>query len=628
MHRFTRTLLLPLVAGAAFAQPAPSPTASGTASAAASAAVPQARLAALAQRYFDAKMDLDPLTASGIQPQPRHEGRLEVTIAPESIERARALYRGVLRELREIPPEALDERARLDHELLRQEAQDALDGLAFPAELLPIDQFGGVPLALAQMAAGDQAQPLKTPADFEHFVQRLARLPAWSSQATVNMKEGLRRGIVLPRPLVDRLLPILAELAQPDLAKSPWGAAVRTIPADFTAADRSRTEAALREVHARQVQPAMAALHAFVRDSYRPAARETAGLGALPGGAAWYAQLVRSHTTTAMTPQAIHELGLAEVARIRGEIAKVQAQMGEGARGSVTDFLRWHAQQPRFRPFVRSEQILARFRATDAAIAPKLAALFGRAPKIPLQVREMPELQRATASPYYNPGTLDGKLPGVFYVGAAEPAVFNDSIVTALTLHEGQPGHHYQMSIQQELPLADFRRHGWNNAFGEGWALYAESLGEELGLYADPNQRLGFLKMELLRAVRLVADTGLHAFGWSRERSMQYMMETEGASERDARMATERYMAVPGQALAYKIGALRIQALRAKAQGALGERFSLREFHDLVLAQGMLPLAVLDRVVEQWIATKSAGRSEPSLTLARARSLVRLLPPR
>ena len=327
---------------------------------------------------------------------------------------------------------------------------------------------------------------------------------------------------------------------------------------------------------------------------------------------AYYRHLVRVHTTSDLTPDAIHALGLQEVARIRGEIAKVAAQMKFEAKtdNPATEFLRWHAEQPRFRPYKSSQQIVDTYVALNQRIAPQLAQWFGRTPKQPLAIRPVPEIQVASGGSYYNPPAPDGSRPGTFFVWVDEPGKVNDSIVSSLLLHEGQPGHHFQMSMQQELGLPDFRRYGWSTAYGEGWALYAETLGRELGLYDDPNQYLGHLKLELMRAVRLVTDTGLHAKGWSREQSIRYMMDTEGVGESDARNATERYMAVPGQALGYKVGALKFQALRERARLALGERFSARDFHDLVLSEGIVPLDVLDRMVDAWIARVRGARKD------------------
>jgi uncharacterized protein (DUF885 family) len=491
---------------------------------------------------------------------------------------------------------------------LLREVQLAIDGDAFPGHLMPIDHYGGVPVLLSMLGSGDQLQPLKTPADYDNYLKRLLRLPAWNQQAIANMREGVRTGYTVPRALVESALPIFGKLAEPDFDKSDFSAALKIMPASFKPAERMRITQAYERAFSAQVQPAMASLLGFLKAEYLAACRTSSGLAALPNGAAYYRHLVRLHTASELAPETIHTVGLSEVARIRGEMAKVMVQMKFEARtdNPTTEFLRWHAEQPRFRPYKTSQEIVDTYVALNQRIAPQLTQWFGRMPKQPLVIRPVPQIQVAAGDSYYNPPAPDGSRPGTFFVWVDEPGKVNDSTVSSLLLHEGQPGHHFQMSLQQELALPDFRKYGWSTAYGEGWALYAETLGRELGLYDDPNQYLGHLKLELMRAVRLVADTGLHAKGWSREQTIRYMMDTEGKSEPDARAATERYIAFPGQALGYKIGALRFQALRERARVALGDKFSAREFHDLMLSEGIVPLDVLDRMVDAWIARRGA----------------------
>ena len=599
MHK--RLLLIPPLLAAVFGLALPADAQSqGTQGSAGSA------LADVAARYFADKMELDPLNASATLAAPRYEGRLTITIAPAEVARTRALNERVKRELASIDAAALGERDRLTRELLLGEVQLAIDGDAFPAHLMPIDHYGGVPVLLSMLGSGEQLQPLKTPGDYDNYLKRLQRLPDWNAQAIANMREGVRQGYTVPRALIEKALPTFTKLAEPDFDKSDFSAALKIMPASFKPAERMRITQAYRRAFDEQVQPAMASLLGFLRAEYLSACRSSSGVSALPDGAAYYRHQVRVHTTSDLTPDAIHTLGLHEVARIRSEVAKVQTQMKFD--GSPTEFLRWHAEQPRFRPYKSSQQIVDAYVALNQRIAPQLTQWFGRTPKQPLTIRPVPEIQVAAGGSYYNPPAPDGSRPGTFFVWVDEPGKVNDSIVSSLLLHEGQPGHHFQMSMQQELVLPDFRKYGWSTAYGEGWALYAETLGRELGLYDDPNQYLGHLKLELMRAVRLVTDTGLHAKGWSREQSIQYMMETEGVSESDARNATERYMALPGQALGYKIGALKFQALRERARASLGDKFSAREFHDLVLSEGIVPLDVLDRLVDAWIARRGAKK--------------------
>jgi uncharacterized protein (DUF885 family) len=568
---------------------------------------PSAALADIAARYFADRMELDPLQGSATLADPKFEGRLSITIAPEEVAKARALNERVKRELAAVPADKLAPSERLSHELLAWEVQSALDGDAFPTHLMPIDQYGGLPVALSNWAGGDQTQPLKTPADYDNYLKRLRRIADYNRQAIANMRDGMAQGYTVPRALVESGLPMLKKLAEPRFDKTPFGAALRVLPASFSAADRARISQAYVRSYEREIRPSMLALLQFLQGPYMRACRASAGASALPNGEAYYDHLVRLRTTTALTADEIHALGLAEVARIHGEMAKLQERFGH--KGSINAFLKWHDAQARFRPFRSWDDILKSFYALNDQVTPQMPRLFGRLPKQPLQIREIPELQRATTSSHYNPPSPDGARPGIFFVGApTTPTGYNNAEMTSLLLHEGQPGHHFHTSLQYELDLPAFRKYGWNDPFGEGWALYAETLGHEMGLYADPNQHLGHLKMELLRAVRLVTDTGLHAKGWTRERTMAYMMDTEGITPAEAKQATERYMAAPGQALAYKIGALKIQQLRQRGSQQLGSRFSLPAFHDLVLSQGTLPLQVLERQVDSWIAQQAGGK--------------------
>ncbi|MEK8032993.1 DUF885 domain-containing protein [Ideonella sp. DXS29W] len=560
-------------------------------------------LADIASRYFADQLELNPLQGSATLGGPKYEGRMAITISPEHQAATLALDERVKRELAALPLEPLSADDRLTHELLSREVQLSIEGSAFPDHLMPIDQYGGMPVALSNWAGGDQLQALKTPTDYVNYLKRLRRIPEFNQQAIVNMREGVARGYTVPRPLVQSALPMLKALTAPKLDQSPFGAALRAMPAGFDPADRTRITREYVQAYEKDIRPSMLGLLAFLQGPYLRACRTSAGISAIPNGEAYYAYLVRLQTTTDMAPDRIHALGLTEVERIHGEMAKLQR--GFGHKGSINEFLKWHEAQPRFRPFRSWDDILTAYYALNERVTPQLPHLFGKLPKQPLQIRAIPELQRATTSPYYSAPSQDGSRPGIFFVGApTTPDKYNNSEMTSLLLHEGQPGHHFHTSLQFDLPLPAFRRFGWNDAFGEGWALYSETLGHEMGLYDDPNQHLGHLKMELLRAVRLVTDTGLHAKGWTRERTMDYMVRNEGITAAQAKQATERYMASPGQALAYKIGALKIQELRQRSKQQLGERFSLSAFHDRVLSQGTLPLQVLERQIDGWIASQ------------------------
>jgi len=559
-------------------------------------------LASIAARYFEDRLQLDPLEGTATTGEARFEGELTITIAPAHLAKVRKLSQRVLQELKLLNEQKLSPADRMTYAVLKRQLQEQLEGDKFHGELMPIDQYGGLPVSLAQFGTGQDIQPLKTVKNYENYLKRLNKLPVWIDQAITNMREGIKRGVVQPTPLIVSGLPAIKALTEADVEKSVFYLAIKSMPSTFSKAEQARLTAAYTQSIKSRLLPAAIKLYTFLEQEYLPKTRASAGVSAIPDGAAWYKYLVRFHTTTGMTPEEIHALGLKEVARIRGEMAKIQA--GYKFEGSLTDFLKWHDNEAQFRPFKTDQDVLDAYGVLNKTIAAKLPQLFGRAPKAPLEIRAEPELTRATASDHYSGPAADGSRPGVFYTVIEDPAKYRNTGMTTLFLHEGQPGHHYHTALQQELPLPKFRKFGWITAYGEGWALYAETLGREMGLYDDPNQYLGHLKDELLRAVRLVTDTGLHSKNWTREQTMQYMMDNEGVIESEARRATERYMAWPGQALAYKIGALKIQALRARAAEKLGAKFSLSNYHDLVLSDGVLPLSVLEAKVDAWIASQ------------------------
>jgi uncharacterized protein (DUF885 family) len=561
---------------------------------------PHRRLNALADDYYRRFYTLFPVDATENVGDPAFEAMLQIDIGPAHRRQQRALYQHVLGQLRRMGPRGMNRLDQVTWQLLEHDATERLALLEHPSHLTPVGHMDCLPVRLAQWASGTAAQPMKTAAHYEHFLARLKKLPAWITQALANMEEGIARGITLPRPLVERTLPQLQALLPADPAASPYLASVRNFPDSVPAAQRARLAAAYRRVVEREVTPAVLRLRDYMAGHYLAHARTTSGLGDLPGGAEWYRTQVRWFTTTHVTPQEVHQLGLKEVARIRGEMEKVKAQFGY--EGPLTEFLRNYAKRPEVTPFKQEAEILQAFLALNEKIKAKLPQLFERAPKAPLDIRIVEPMRRDTASDHYVPPAPDGSRPGAFYTVVTDPAKYRTTGMVALFLHEGQPGHHYQIGLVQELPLPRFRKYTWNDAYVEGWALYAEGLGRDMGLYdGDPNAWLGRLSLELHRALRLVVDTGLHAMGWTRERAMAYMIETEGSEESRARRAIERYMAWPGQALAYKIGELKLLELRERARRDLGPRFDVRAFHTQVLEDGSLPLSMLEAKIDRWV---------------------------
>jgi len=563
----------------------------------AGAQTPSQRLATLAERYYDGYYALFPLLATENTGDPRYEAALEIDIAPAHRQRQRELYTATLRELSRIDTRSLDAEERTTHALLTHEARDHLALLRFPSHLLPLTQMDGLPSQLAEYASGNAAQPLQTLQQHEHFLHRLSLLPAWVDQAIANMRAGLAQGITQPRPLMERVLAQVDTLAAAEA--NPFLQAAARLPEGEPQAEPLR--AAYARTVNEEVRPALLRLRGFIAETYLPRCRTTAGLSALPGGTAWYRALVRSRTTTGFSVSEIHALGLREVARIDREIAALQAEFGDS--GPLSGFLAHVNERPELRPFKTEAEVLAAYTTLNHDIEAGLPRLFRRAPRARLEIRPVDPLRLATASDGYTPPAQDGSRPGVFNVVVQDVSAYSTTGMASLLLHEGQPGHHYQMALQQELTaLPRFRRFLWYDAYGEGWALYAESLGGELGVYADRAARLGRLTNELHRAVRLVLDTGLHTQGWTRERALRYEMEAEGYDEAEARRYVERYMAWPAQALAYKLGELRILALRERARTALGARFNARDFHAQVLDAGSLPLDLLEQRIDAWLA--------------------------
>ncbi|MGM9482273.1 DUF885 domain-containing protein [Roseateles sp. NT4] len=571
------------------------------------AATPAERLADVATRYYDARARFDPLTATEGGDN-RFDDQLGLGIAPAERSKRFAAWRGFLKELAALPDASLPPTERLNRELLEEQLRAQLAFERYPDHLLPLHQMGATPFQLAFFSSGEGGQPLKTAAQLDAYLKRVAGLPTWCDQAIANMREGIKRGVVQAAPVVEAALPLLKNLAEADAAHSPYTAPVRALPEGVAAADRTRlTEAYQREL-AEHTQPALRRLLAFVEADYLPAARKRGGIGwtSLPNGKAWYRQWVRDQTTTDLTPEQIHELGLNEVARIQGEITRIAPQLGfEGDPLKNGGLLAWARTDARFRPFTTEAEILDAYRGINFMVAPQLPKLFGQLPRMALDIRAEPELTRETASDHYTVGQADGSAPGVFWAVINDPKIYSVSTMTALFLHEGQPGHHFHLGRQMEMPLPDFRRRNWINAYGEGWALYAETLGHELGLYTDPVAYAGELRLEISRAARLVVDTGLHAKGWSREQALKYWMDNTGAGEQQAVAQIDRYLAWPGQALGYKIGALKIQELRRRAEQKLGSKFSLAAFHDQVLGAGSLPLSVLEKRIDAWMAAQA-----------------------
>jgi uncharacterized protein (DUF885 family) len=589
----------------ALAADAPVPEAA-RAPAATGQAAPAAQIKLIEERFYDARARFEPLLYATANGDSRYDDQLGLSIAPQVRARYFALNHALLADLRKIDRVRLAPKEKLDYDILVSEIGSQLDLEAFPEHLLPLNQFDNVPSTLANYAGGTGSQPLSTPAQYRAYLSRLQQLPAWIDQAIVNMKEGIRTKVVQPKPITVKMLAQFRQMRAAAPEASVFYTPAKAMPATFSDADKRALAGGYRKAAA-DIDAALDRLNAFLDKDYLPASRTTAGYGALPNGQAWYRARIRNNTNLDQTPEAIHALGLKEVARIQGEIAKLAPKMGY--TGPLNRFPQWVAAQRTFKPFTSEQQVLERYRQIYATVLAKLPGYFALLPKAKLDIQLEPELTRATASDHYTPVAADGSHPGVFWAVVNDPKDYDTVGMTTLFLHEGVPGHHLHAALLKELPLPDFRKffteHPSAAAYTEGWALYCETLGREFGLYEDPAAYYGHLNDELLRAVRLVVDTGMHAQGWSREKAVAYAMDTLGYSEDRAANQIERYMVWPGQALAYKTGALKILELRARAQKALGPKFSYAKFHAIVLGDGTLPLPILQAQVERWIADAS-----------------------
>ena len=471
-------------------------------------------------------------------------------------------------------------------------------------QAFPLGQIQSLHLYVAQLAGGSSVHPFQTAKDYEDWLKRIEDYLQFLDTSIAKMREGIQTGIVLPKSLVVKMIPQLEDFVISNVEQHLFFQPIVHLPEDLDTMEKKRLKELYSITIKERLIPKYQELKQFLEEEYLPVARTSSGIGALPNGKATYDYLIRLHTSTLMSADEIHQLGLDEVERITREMERAKEEIG--FKGDLKAFFNHVRNEPKLIPYSQPEQVIEHFESIESRISGPMATVFKDKPKAGFEVRRTEAFREASASAEYVPGSKDGKRPGVFYVPIPSVVQFNILTSEALFLHEAIPGHHYQLSLQQENEeLPAFLHPESLGVFVEGWALYAESLGKELGIYKDPYQYFGMLSMEMHRAIRLVVDTGIHAKGWTREDAIAYSLDNEADSEEGITAEIERYMATPGQALSYKIGQLKIQELRNRAAEQLGPSFDVREFHDQVLNSGSLPLVLLERKIENWIKTQS-----------------------
>lgn len=556
-------------------------------------------------KYYEEYLKLDPLEATQIGDN-RYNDQLPIDISEQHRSALRSFYQRHLDSLADFDRSALTLQQQISYDILDRDAELRLERLTYPDHLMPVQQFWGMTLTMPLIGSGQSYQPFKTAKDYDDFLKRIDAFAVWVDTAIVNMRRGLARGYTYPKVLMEKVLPQAKNMIVSDVTKSIFYQPITHLPDSIKAQEKARLNDAYSVAIAEKVVPAYARLHKFISDEYIPQTRTSAGIRDIPNGDNYYRMMIRLYTTTELAPDSIFRLGESEVARIRGEMEQVKEEMN--FQGDLKSFFAYVNDDKQFKPFKTDDEVINAFRAIESKIEPQLESLFNLKPKTAFEVRQTEEFREMSAAAQYNAGTPDGSRPGIFYVPIIDPTEFNVSGMETLFLHEAIPGHHYQISLQQEnASLPRFRKTLYYSAYGEGWALYTESLGRELGLYKEPIQYFGHLGDEMHRAIRLVVDVGLHHKGWTREQAIQYMRDNEAISEQSAVAEIERYMAIPGQALSYKIGQLKIRELRRRAEEELGVKFTIGLFHDEVLRYGNLPLDLLEERILEWIQEMDKG---------------------
>ncbi|PKP24982.1 MAG: DUF885 domain-containing protein [Bacteroidetes bacterium HGW-Bacteroidetes-2] len=552
------------------------------------------------KNYYEEGLLLNPVQAT-MTGDNRFNDQFPNTLSETYIDSLKNYYLKYKKEIAQFNDTHLSVTEQMSKAVLAWECAINTEYLSFNNyKFFPIDQMWSVNLFFGQLASGQSAQPFKTVDDYNNWLKRVDGFVVWLTTAEARMKEGMAANYVLPKSLIVKVIPQLEAMTNPDIEQHLFYTPIKSLPENFSTEDKAVLTKAFTEMVTEKIIPTYQSLLNFMKTDYLKAGRTTSGIAETPNGKSYYEHQIKKYTTTSMSSEEIHELGLSEVARILSEMEKVKKQVGY--EGNLKSFFNYVRNKKELMPFTDAQQIIDNFNAIHERMKPQLEKLFDKTPKTAFEVRQTEAFRENSASAEYNPGSIDGTRPGIFYTPIPNASKYNIYSDESLFLHEAIPGHHYQISLTQENEeLSNFRKVLWYSGYGEGWALYTESLGKELGLYTDPYQYFGMLGAEMHRAIRLVVDTGLHAKGWTREQAIQYSLDNEAESEAGIIAEIERYMANPGQALSYKIGQLKIRELRGKAEQELGDTFDIREFHNQILETGCIPLSLLETKINNWI---------------------------
>jgi uncharacterized protein (DUF885 family) len=560
----------------------------------------------LFQAYFDESMQMDPISATyvGIN---EYNDRFSPAITQQNLTQSLAFEEKYLAKIKAIDASALNGQDLLSYKIFLQDREMAIKGAQFPGHLIPIHQMGGAHSYFASLGSGKSAQPFNTANDYRNFMSRAQGFATYMDSAIVAMTEGIEKSVVLPKPLIKKVLPQLQVHILDDVTQSVFYAPLEKLKENvhITDVDKAQITKDYVDTIKNVIIPAYNRVYQFMRHSYLPKGRNSVGLKDLPNGKAWYEYRIETNTTLPLTANEIHTFGQNEVVRILAEMTKVKETVGfDGDLPAFFEFLRTDDQF-----FFDSEQALIDgYTQVKEKIDSRLSLLFDVFPKADYEVRAVEAFRAASsAGASYQSPAPDGSRPGIFYINAYNLKAQPKYLMETLSVHEAAPGHHFQIAIQQEVEsLPDFRKFGGYTVFAEGWALYAESLGKEMGLFTDPYMWYGRLSDEQLRAMRLVVDTGLHAFDWTRQQAINFMSDNSSLALSDIEAEVERYVAIGGQAVSYKIGQRHIRMLRNKAQQILGDKFDIKQFHTQVLIDGALPMPILEAKINKWIEQQSS----------------------